>query len=177
MGKTLEVEKAKKEKDTDSKKVKALANTLFQFSEENETVKTQVEDAKIALKKVDFMLNKATKKSASLNIELGELKIILEGMKHSKLDLSAKAQTPLELGIQAVKLAYTEAIAAGNSEKDARFAAGVAAASAVKAAGGSVSDMQNASKAAVEWTPDGKPSPEALAAIKHHGDIAKAHGH
>merc|ERR1719198_2121533 len=78
---TLEVELEKKLKDTDSKKVKELKNTLFQFTKERDTVVDQVEEAKAKLKKTIKLLEQATHKSAQLNIELGELKIILEGMK------------------------------------------------------------------------------------------------
>merc|ERR1711998_827341 len=83
---TLEVELEKKLKDTDSKKVKELKNTFFQFTEERDTVVDQVEEAKAQLKRTIKLLAAARTKAAQLNIELGELKIILEGMKKSKMD-------------------------------------------------------------------------------------------
>lgn len=78
---TLKTELGKKLKDTDSKKIKELKNTVFQFEEERNTVIEQVEEAKMKLKRTELLLGKAKKKGAQLNIELGELKIMLEGMK------------------------------------------------------------------------------------------------
>merc|ERR1719198_2890062 len=79
---TPQAELEKKLKDTDSKKVKELKNTVFQFSAEREEVVAQVEEAKAKLKKTEALLIKAKKKASQLNIELGELKILLEGMKN-----------------------------------------------------------------------------------------------
>merc|ERR1719446_1896005 len=79
---TLSAELKKKLADTDSKKVKELKNTVFQFSAEAEEVQAQVEESKAKLKKTETLLVKAKKKASQLNIELGELKILLEGMKN-----------------------------------------------------------------------------------------------
>jgi uncharacterized coiled-coil DUF342 family protein len=78
---TLQAELEKKLKDTDSKKVKELKNTVFQFGAERDEVVAQVEESKAKLKKTEGLLVKAKKKASQLNIELGELKIMLEGMK------------------------------------------------------------------------------------------------
>merc|ERR1719409_116118 len=59
---TLKTELTKKMKDTDSKKIKELKNTVFQFTEERDTVIEQVEEAKYKLKITETLLVKAKKK-------------------------------------------------------------------------------------------------------------------
>eukprot|EP00941_MAST-03F_sp_MAST-3F-sp1_P004211 g4211.t1 len=83
---TLQVELEKKLKDKDSKKVKELKNTVFQFECERDEVVAQVEETKMKLKRTDNFLLAAKKKAAQLNIELGELKILLEGMKNISIN-------------------------------------------------------------------------------------------
>ena len=77
---TLSAEWEKKKLDTDSKKVKALKNTVFQFQSELEETEAQVNESKAKLKKTETLLVKAKTKANQLNIELGELKILLEAM-------------------------------------------------------------------------------------------------
>ncbi len=83
---TLQAELEKKLQDTDSKKVKELKNTVFQFKCERDEVVAQVEETKLKLKKTDLFLAASKKKAAQLNIELGELKILLEGMKNISIN-------------------------------------------------------------------------------------------
>merc|ERR1719261_929266 len=60
---TLQAELEKKLQDTDSKKVKELKNTVFQFSAEAEEVQAQVEESKSKLKRTEMLLVKAKKKA------------------------------------------------------------------------------------------------------------------
>lgn len=78
---TLKEELKKKMSDTDSKKVKELKNTVWQFKEERDAIVEQVEDIKSKMRHVTKMLDKSKKKGSQLNIELGELKILLEGIR------------------------------------------------------------------------------------------------
>jgi len=78
---TLAEELKKKLTDTDSKKVKELKNTVWQFKEERDAIVEQVEDIRSKMRHVTKMLDLSKKKASQLNIELGELKILLEGIR------------------------------------------------------------------------------------------------
>jgi len=78
---TLKEELKKKLEDTDSKKVKELKNTVWQFKEERDAIVEQVEDIRSKMRHVTKMLDLSKKKASQLNIELGELKILLEGIR------------------------------------------------------------------------------------------------
>jgi len=78
---TLKEELKKKLEDVDSKKVKELKNTVWQFKEERDAIVEQVEDIRSKMRHVTKMLDLSKKKASQLNIELGELKILLEGIR------------------------------------------------------------------------------------------------
>lgn len=78
LNQTLGKELGDKLKDTDSKKVKGLKNTVFQFNEEKAVVIQQVEDTKSKLRQAKQRYGEMHAKVNQLNIELGELKILLE---------------------------------------------------------------------------------------------------
>jgi len=75
---TLKKELDEKMKDTDSKKIKGLKNTVFQFNEEKDVVLGQVEETKSKLRIAKKRYAQMNTKTSQLNIELGELKILLE---------------------------------------------------------------------------------------------------
>eukprot|EP00941_MAST-03F_sp_MAST-3F-sp1_P004587 g4587.t1 len=75
---TLDAEVARKRNDSDSKQVKVLKNQVFQFEEELKEAKREVNESKKKIKTLDDQILKSQKKCAQLNIELGEMKIILE---------------------------------------------------------------------------------------------------
>jgi len=78
---TLQKELDEKTKDTDSKKVKGLKNTVFQFTEEKSVIEDQVEETKSKLRQATVRYAKMHEKVSQLSIELGELKILLEDCK------------------------------------------------------------------------------------------------
>jgi len=78
LSQTLAKELQEKTEDTDSKKVKGLRNTVFQFNEEKMVVVGQVEDTKSKLRMCKMRYSQMNNKVSQLNIELGELKILLE---------------------------------------------------------------------------------------------------
>lgn len=78
LNQTLAKELDDKTKDTDSKKIKGLKNTVFQFTEEKNVVQAQVEETRSKLRQAKQRYEEMTKKVSQLNIELGELKILLE---------------------------------------------------------------------------------------------------
>lgn len=75
---TLTKEFEDKMNDTDSKKIKGLKNTVFQFNEEKDVVIAQVEETKAKMRQAKQRYEEMHKKVSQLNIELGELKILLE---------------------------------------------------------------------------------------------------
>jgi len=75
---TLGKELEDKEGDTDSKKVKGLRNTVFQFNEEKEVIVEQVAEVQMKLRQATTRQQAMSLKCDQLNIELGELKILLE---------------------------------------------------------------------------------------------------
>merc|ERR1711871_1370096 len=77
---TLQSELEEKLKDTDSKKVKQMKSIVFQFREERDAIVEQVELTRMNLRNCKKNLEKCKDKSAMLNIELGELKILLESV-------------------------------------------------------------------------------------------------
>jgi len=78
LNQTLTKELEEKTKDTDSKKIKGLKNTLFQFTEEKDVVQAQVEETRSKLRQAKQRYSEMSHKVSQLNIELGELKILLE---------------------------------------------------------------------------------------------------
>ena len=60
-----------------SKKVKVLKNTLMQFEEEHKEVVKEIEDTVNRLRVTDKRIKLSRARHARLNIELGELKILL----------------------------------------------------------------------------------------------------
>ena len=100
---TLQAELDKKLKDTKSKKVKQLEQVVSQFQAEEDEVVAQVETAKSKLLRTDANLVKSKKKSSQLNIELGELKILLEGMKDINIAGPSKGGALRTAGQQGVK--------------------------------------------------------------------------
>jgi len=79
LSQTLAKELKERTEDTDSKKVKGLRNTVFQFNEEKTVVVDQVEDTRSKLRMAKLRYTQMNSKVSQLNIELGELKILLEG--------------------------------------------------------------------------------------------------
>jgi Ca2+-binding EF-hand superfamily protein len=75
---TLEAELARKQGDTDSKEVKVLKDTVFQFSAEREEVRGEVDRAKKRLRELNEQVARSDAKCSKLNVELGELKLLLE---------------------------------------------------------------------------------------------------
>jgi len=78
LSQTLAKELKEKTDDTDSKKIKGLKNTVFQFNEEKTVVVEQVEDTRSKLRQAQSRYTQMHHKVSQLNIELGELKILLE---------------------------------------------------------------------------------------------------
>merc|ERR1719163_2209285 len=78
--------------DKESKKVKALKNTAFQFKEEEETVWDEINETKEKLKETKRRIGVSKKRVSRLNIELGELKIILENIVASAESVGAETE-------------------------------------------------------------------------------------
>merc|ERR1712196_61818 len=83
---TLSKELAAKLEDTDSKKIKGLKNTVFQFGAERDTIVQQVEETKSKLRLCTIREKECRNKCSQLNVELGELKILLDAMRKYDLD-------------------------------------------------------------------------------------------
>jgi uncharacterized coiled-coil DUF342 family protein len=78
LAQTLGKELADKAADVDSKKVKEMRSIVFQFRCEQEDIEAQVQTTRDKLARADRDLEQAAKKTAQLNVEMGELKLLLE---------------------------------------------------------------------------------------------------
>ena len=89
---TLKHQLSLKKADTDSKKVKELKNTVWQFNCEKEEVWKAVDETKAKMRLVHTRTASSKDTVSRLSIELGELKIILENMQeYSNDDLGKEA--------------------------------------------------------------------------------------
>eukprot|EP00941_MAST-03F_sp_MAST-3F-sp1_P000180 g180.t1 len=103
---TLKKELQLKKKASESKKVKAMENIVYQFQCEWEDVQKQLQQTRSKLATVDDELERAKEKTSQLHIEMGELKITLEGiqqigqMERSVTTLAAVDFPSLGVGIE-----------------------------------------------------------------------------